>query len=128
MKNTKTARFSQCFLPVVTAIPAILGALILLTYAFRLFNAYRPSWTKPFIEETKESPDDLVPEPAPRPLFPTYGLLVVCMVGLVLQIVTIFFPFRDLMEIYPSIAWVRCLKSPALFASPNEGLRELRLL
>ncbi|KAF2795880.1 ABC bile acid transporter-like protein [Melanomma pulvis-pyrius CBS 109.77] len=27
------------------------------------------------------------------------------MLGLVLQIVTIFLPFRDLMEIYPSIAW-----------------------
>ena len=94
--------------------PAILAALLLLTYSLRLFKAYRPGWTKPFIVEMKESPCDIKPEPTRRPLFPTYGLLAVSMIGLTLQAVTVFFPFRDFTEIYPSIAWVWYFISPYL--------------
>ncbi|KAF2180532.1 P-loop containing nucleoside triphosphate hydrolase protein [Zopfia rhizophila CBS 207.26] len=99
------ARFTPCFLPVISAVPAVIAVCILLTYALRLFNAYRPRWTKAFITETKESPDDLAPAPVRRPLFATYGLLLISLIGLVLQIITLFVPFRQLTAIYPSIAW-----------------------
>ena len=105
-KDTRTAQFAPCFLPVITAVPAILAALVLLIYSAWLFKAYRPKWTKPFIVEDKESPDDLGPESTRPSLFLTYGLLLVSSVGLALQILTIFFPFRDLTEVYPSAAWV----------------------
>jgi len=107
-KDTRTARFAPCFLPVITAIPAVLAALVLLTYSAWLFKAYRPKWTKPFITECKESPDDLGDVPTQPSLSPTYGLLLVSSVGLALQILTIFSPFRDITEVYPSIAWVIC--------------------
>lgn len=116
-KDTRTARFAQCFLPVITAIPAILAALVLLTYSAWLFKAYRPKWTKPFIIEGKENPDDLGPEPTRPPLSPTYGLLLVSSIGLASQILTIFFPFRDLAEVYPSIAWVSCFAFYALICA-----------
>lgn len=61
---------------------------------------------KPFVKETKEDPDELSPTFEPRPLLATYGLLLLSMVGLSLQITTIFVPYFQLNYIYPSIAWV----------------------
>ncbi|KAF2475657.1 ABC bile acid transporter-like protein [Lindgomyces ingoldianus] len=100
-----TARFSPCFLPVISAIPASLAGLVLLTYILRLFDTYRPQWTKPFITETKESLDDLPPVSIQRSLCATYGLLFVALVGLSLQAITIFLPTQQLIAVYPSIAW-----------------------
>ncbi|KAF2684468.1 ABC bile acid transporter-like protein [Lentithecium fluviatile CBS 122367] len=104
--DRQTARFTPCFLPVISTIPAILGALVLLLYSLRLLDAYRPRWTKPFVEETKTSPDELRPISSERPLPATWGLLVVSMVGLTLQIITLFLGPVNTYSIYPSIAWV----------------------
>ncbi|KAF2260724.1 hypothetical protein CC78DRAFT_620017 [Lojkania enalia] len=103
--DTRTARFTTCFLPVISAFPAILGALILLTYSLRLFNAYQPAWTKPFVKEAKESPDELATDERRRPYSATYCLLGISVVGLISQIVTIFVPPWHFDAIYPSIAW-----------------------
>jgi len=111
-KDYRTARFTPCFLPVISTLPALLGALILLFYSLRLFDAYRPRWTRPFIEEKKASPDELSPASAQRPSSGPWGLLVVSMIGLTLQIITIFLPQVSLSSIYPSIAWVR-IPAPA---------------
>ncbi|KAF2002299.1 P-loop containing nucleoside triphosphate hydrolase protein [Amniculicola lignicola CBS 123094] len=102
--DSKTAQFSPCFLPVVSAIPALVTALVLLTYSLRLFNVYRPQWTKPFITEPKQMPDELDPQTVAQPAAP-FGLLIVSLVGLTLQISTVFFPSRDLMAVYPLAAW-----------------------
>ncbi|KAF2105786.1 hypothetical protein BDV96DRAFT_655260 [Lophiotrema nucula] len=103
--DKRLARFSPCFLPAIAAIPAVIAALVLLSYSIRLLDAYWPRWTKPFIEELKDSPDELALSPRAPPLRATYGLLVVSAIGLALQIVTIFFPVRQISAIYPSIAW-----------------------
>jgi hypothetical protein len=105
-KDYRTARFTHCFLPVISTIPALLGACILLCYSLRLLDAYRPRWTRPFIEETKTSPDELNSSSPQRPLSAPWGLLVVSMLGLTLQIITIFLPQVNLSSIYPSVAWV----------------------
>jgi hypothetical protein len=101
-----TARFTPCFLPFIAAIPAIIGALILLAYVLKLFSQYRPQWTKTFIKEAKESQGDLPATGAYQPWSAMYGLLLVSFIGLTLQLVTIFFPFRQLIAMYPLIAWV----------------------
>ncbi|KAF2650383.1 ABC bile acid transporter-like protein [Lophiostoma macrostomum CBS 122681] len=103
--DPQTARFATCFLPVISAIPAMIAALILLKYPLQLFSAYQPRWTKPFIRETKDTSDDLPTSTPPKVLASTYGLLAASVVGLLLQIVTIFFPDQQLAGIYPSIAW-----------------------
>lgn len=108
-QDIRTARFTPCFVPYIAIFPAILGALILLTYSLQIFDAYWPRWTKPFVRETKDAPSDLdADEDAThRPLTATFGLLVATSIGLTLQILTIFLPFRQPMVIYSSIAWVR---------------------
>lgn len=105
-QDARTARFTPCFLPVVTATPAIIAALILLTYLLRLFDAYRPRWTTPFLRETKEKVGEVDEEPKRATLAATFGLLVIAASGLSLQTVAVFLPYRRITEIYPLIAWV----------------------
>jgi hypothetical protein len=93
-------------MPVVTASPAVIAALILLTYSLRIFDAYKPRWTKPFIQETKEKAADLDGEPKHKTPIATLSLLAIAVLGLALQVMTVFFPTRQIIEIYPSIAWV----------------------
>lgn len=64
---------------------------------------------KPFVQETKDSPDDVETEldSSHPPLTATFGLLMVALMGLTFQIIAVFFPIRQIAAIYPSIAWVR---------------------
>jgi hypothetical protein len=94
-------------MPVVTASPAVIAALILLIYSLRIFEAYKPRWTKPFIQETKEkATTELDGEPKHKMPIATLSLLAIAIMGLALQVMTVFFPARRIIEIYPSIAWV----------------------
>jgi hypothetical protein len=94
-------------MPVVTATPAVVAALILAGYSFRLFEAYQPRWTKPFVQETREKAGDLDQEPKHHPLRATLSLLAIAGIGLALQIITIFLSDRQMIQMYPSVAWVR---------------------
>jgi hypothetical protein len=87
--------------------PAIVGALILLTYSSHLLNPYRPQWTKPFLQETKAESDELDDTPRSRFTLSTYGLLAIASIGLILQISGDYLLLPDLTEtLYTSIAWV----------------------
>lgn len=105
-QDIEHARFTECFLPVVTAAPAVIVALILLTYSLRFFESHRPRWTKPFVQEAKKEVGELAPAAQHHPLTATLTLLVASGIGLALQIITIFLPERQVIELYPSIAWV----------------------
>jgi hypothetical protein len=93
-------------MPVITAAPAIIAALILLTYSLRIFEAYRPRWMEPFVQEIKEKASDEDEEPKQLPLAATLGLLATTSIGFALQIMTMFFPEYQVIEVYPAIAWV----------------------
>lgn len=67
-------------------VPAIVGALVLLTYSLRLLSPYRPQWTKPFLRETKAESDELDEAPRHRFAWSTYGLLAISSIGLILQL------------------------------------------
>jgi hypothetical protein len=106
-KDNQTARFTPCALPYVATFPAILGAIVLFAYSLRIFNAYQPTWTKPFIKEEKESSDELGTTFWSLPLSATLGLLVVSMAGLTMQLLASFLPNFSYEGVYPSVAWVR---------------------
>ncbi|KAF2035160.1 ABC bile acid transporter-like protein [Setomelanomma holmii] len=79
--------------------------LILARYSFRSFGAYRPRWTKPFVQETKEKAGDLEQAPKQHPLTSILSLLAISGIGLALQIISVFLPERQMIQIYPAIAW-----------------------
>ncbi|KAH9868882.1 hypothetical protein J1614_007957 [Plenodomus biglobosus] len=103
--DTRTARFTPCFIPYVETFPAILSALILLRYSLRILRAYRPQWTRPFLVETKGSLDEVELTTSNRPLTATFGLLAVTSAGLAFEIVAAFFPSRRPLAVYPALAW-----------------------
>lgn len=106
-KDNRVARFTPCALPYITTIPAILSALVLLTYSLRLFDSHRPAWTKPFIKEEKEHSDELSHAFWSRPSSSTFGLLFVAMIGLTMQVLASFIPSPSFYGLFPSITWVR---------------------
>jgi hypothetical protein len=93
-------------MPFITAAPALIAALVLLTYSLQIFRAYQPRWTKPFIEEAKEKAADLEDEPKHSTPIVTLSLLGILVVGLLLQILAVFLPTRQILEVYPAVAWV----------------------
>lgn len=105
-QDVDSARFTPCFVPVITAIPAIVAGLLLLTYALRFLQAYKPRWTRPFVEEPKEKAEDMDQQQRHQPMIATLSLLAIISIGLALQIMTVFIPGRSTIEMYPSIAWV----------------------
>lgn len=125
------ARFNPCFLPVISAVPAIIAACIVLLYALQLLDPYRPRWTRAFITETKSGPLESDLNPTNHAPFWTYLLLGISLTGLALQIVTIFIPFHQLVAIYPSIAWV-CIStistSPHQANSPPKSISAIIIL
>ncbi|KAJ4363024.1 hypothetical protein N0V83_010142 [Neocucurbitaria cava] len=62
---------------------------------------------KPFVQETKDSLDDVETEldSSHPPLTATFGLLMVALMGLTFHFIAVFFPIRQIAAIYPSIAW-----------------------
>lgn len=96
-------------MPYITIIPALLGAIILFTYAFRLIKAHQqPTWTKPFLKENKEEEpgEELGSAFSFRPVTATLGLLVGSTVGLTMQIVSVLIPRVQTIFVYPAVAWV----------------------
>ncbi|KAF2199205.1 ABC bile acid transporter-like protein [Delitschia confertaspora ATCC 74209] len=76
-----------------------------MTYALRLFDPYRPRWTKPFLKESKQRLDELNEGQNGRPSYWAYGLLSISLIGCAAQTVTVFFPSRQIVAAYPSLAW-----------------------
>lgn len=88
-------------------IPAIIGALILLTYSLRLLNPYRPQWTKPFLREAKAESNELDDACRYHFAWSTYSLLAVASIGLIMQSSSVYFPVVVATQsLFPSLAWV----------------------
>ena len=90
----------------MSAVPAVVAALVLLTYALRPLQAYRPSWSKAFVAEPKQCPDDLAAERRTQPRPWPHLLLAVSLVGFALQATSVFVPVRELLAVFPSLTWV----------------------
>lgn len=67
-------------------IPLITAALILLTYSLRLFDPYRPTWTKPFLREFKVESSEVHHSSRYRTAWSTWGLLAIVSAGLAQQV------------------------------------------
>jgi len=103
--DTRTARFTPCFVPFIETLPAILGALILIRYSLRILNQHQPGWTKPFLVESKEFSEAVEPETSNQPFTATFGLLAVASTGLASEITTVILPTRGEFAIYSTLTW-----------------------
>lgn len=103
-------------------LPAVIGALILLTYSLRLLNPYRPQWTKPFLRETKVESNELDDTRRYQFAWSTYGLLAVASLGLILQNSSIYFRLVVASQsLFPSLAWVGRFSAYCTTALTSQG-------
>ncbi|OCK85996.1 P-loop containing nucleoside triphosphate hydrolase protein [Lepidopterella palustris CBS 459.81] len=99
------ARFDDCFIPVISALPAGISACIFVVYIIRLFTIRWPRWTTNFVEETSEDGDDLIREAYDRPKVWMAILLAISITGFALQVVSAFLPFCQLLAVFSAAAW-----------------------
>ncbi|KAF8849022.1 ABC transporter-like protein [Acephala macrosclerotiorum] len=102
------ARFTPEALPYISAIPAVISAVILLSFISKVFpkGVLTPKWTQPFVEEPKELGDGLVSKEKPFFGRLTHALFAVSIIGLGLQLLTVFYPTFRLLMVYPAASWV----------------------
>lgn len=83
------ARFQECFLPVVAAVPALFAALVVLGQflRFTILRSWRPRWTRPFIEEVIEPVVEIDLVPRRRWTPHAVGLVILCSLGFLLHLV-----------------------------------------
>lgn len=106
-QDSQSATFSPCAWPYLSLVPVIVGALILLSYSLRLLNPYRPTWTKPLLEESKTESDEFDDSPRHQFAWSTYALLAVASIGLFQQVSSVYAPvFVATSSAIPLIAWV----------------------
>ncbi|EME46797.1 hypothetical protein DOTSEDRAFT_70690 [Dothistroma septosporum NZE10] len=86
--DSREAHFSQCFLPIIATIPAILAGTILLVQVLRLLipNSWRPRWTRPFVEEVTEPQVEIHLVARRQWTFFTIALALLNGIGIVLQL------------------------------------------
>ena len=104
------ARFNNCFLPYISAIPTASAICILLVHALQLLlpRRFRPGWSEAFIKEPTEQLEELEPK-ANRPLSRvTATLLVTSLVGFALQALATFYLSFRLQVVFLTVPWV-CL-------------------
>ncbi|OCL05499.1 P-loop containing nucleoside triphosphate hydrolase protein [Glonium stellatum] len=104
--DSTNARFNSCSLPAISTFPAAIAVCILLGYVVNLLHIYKPTWTRPFIEELIARRGELSQGVIRRSKIQTAALLAVSLIGLLLQILTVVFLSRDIVGIYPAISWV----------------------
>jgi hypothetical protein len=101
------ARFESCALPFISAIPSVVAVCILLGFLVKLLprGVRSPAWSRPFVEEPKGEPDELVSDEKEPFTRLTMILFLVSVVSLALQIVTVLLPTFRREMIFPSASW-----------------------
>ena len=102
------ARFSSCFLPFISAIPAAIAVCILLAQALGLLLPRQcwPRWSEPFIKELEGQPEEFEPKAKRSVGGLTAALLVASCVGFTLQLLATFYPSFRSQEVFFAVSWV----------------------
>ena len=74
---------------------------------------------RPFVKELSEPQEMLEPISKKRPERSSIALLVSCLAGLTLQLVTAVYPLFDLEVLYLALSWVLCSRAPKEYYLPS---------
>lgn len=93
-------------LPSFSVLPLVITICVLTTYIIRPFLQHRPKWTRPFVQELSEVPEVLESDDKKRPEHSIIALLIACLAGLTLQLVTAMYPVFHMEALYLAASWV----------------------
>jgi hypothetical protein len=108
-QDSQYAVFDQCAFPYLSMIPLITAVFILLTYSLRLLDPYRPTWTKPFLQEFKVESSEIHHRSRYRTAWSTWALLAIVSAGLAQQIAGTMLDLPVVTAtqlIFPVVSWV----------------------
>ena len=102
------ARFSSCFLPYISAIPAAVAICIFLVQALGLLLPRQccPRWSEAFIKEPEEQPEEFEPKVKRSIGRLTAALLGASSVGFALQLLATLYPSFRSQEVCFAVSWV----------------------
>jgi hypothetical protein len=101
------ARFDQCALPVIEAVPGSLAVLIIVFRLTRIATRriHRPQWTRSFVKEPRQAKGDLSSGDKAHPSH-SNALFFASFIGLLLQIAAISYPRVQMQDVSVISAWV----------------------
>lgn len=102
--DEKNARFAHCFVPVLSALPALIAAFLLLLQICLFAVNYRPSWSIPFVQEPKQRFAEGDARPRRRPLLAII-LALLSTVGFLLQLPEIIRTRGTAASVFPAVSW-----------------------
>ena len=123
--NHREARFNPCFIPVLTAVPALVGAAIVFCILVKQLLPWRPRWTRPFVEEYIEPSvlDDFLPRR--RWASSTLALAFVSASGFAFQLAAASISWRSPQAFLPAAAWFATLGLIVVFRPQTAPLSVL---
>ena len=103
--NWQEARFQEWFLPVIAQLPGLLSISVLIFRSTGPLTRKRPQWLRNFIDDYQK--DDEPPQVFSKKRFPGWiiPLLVLCAIGLTIDLVTTVWPNPTFTGLLPTISW-----------------------
>ena len=105
-QDSRKAQFHPDFFPVISSFPAIVAICLLAGRILRPLFPHRPSWATTFTKEFGEQRVMASPDSKQRSARSTTILLGLFLAGLVLRLVTVFYPSLSITVSAPAISWV----------------------
>ncbi|KAH8663406.1 ABC transporter-like protein [Tricladium varicosporioides] len=101
------AQFEPCILSHIAATPAALSICIFLGFLLSLISgkSLLPKWLKSFNQEVQEKPDELLVKRKRHFTRLSGGLLAISILGLLLQILTAFYPKIEITRVFLVPSW-----------------------
>ena len=117
-QDARRARIETCALPYISTIPAIFAVCLLLGTAARAVSgkAPRPSWTRPFVEESCIKADDISPRWMEGKAQINWLLFSLTGLGLVSQALTNLVNASTISTVLCTCTWVSFLVSASVVA------------
>ncbi|KIV98718.1 uncharacterized protein PV09_09505 [Verruconis gallopava] len=104
--DSEAAKFSDCALPFISAIPfALAGIVGLVSVLNQALAGWRPEWTKPFIIEYADRVDESPRKSYRRPLLWILILLTLTLVGLLASTLELIFDSHQVASIFLLASW-----------------------
>jgi ABC-type multidrug transport system fused ATPase/permease subunit len=104
--DSRTASISECFLPGIVLLPAILAAFILLGQILRSLIPQRAQWMRPFVQEIAEPVVEVELVRRRRWTAYTQALSLLTLTGLILQLVASTVDRSDVAVFVPILTWL----------------------
>lgn len=109
-QNSFDSRVDERWLPLLSVFPVAITICVIISRLIWPLRHHFPKWSQPFVQETEKTPGEpaIDVNPASYP-WTTAMLILMTLIGLILQMVAVFYPVLNLMALPPLVCWAAAL-------------------